>query len=275
MTDTPNDMRTDTIAQLAAIVTHEQVDHCTMLGHHSAVLVVTAIEEGKIPNLFTGKELLGLKTLIEDYNRIVNAYGGFHERTPVEIKIEETLSDLEGVDGGRLGDLAELLALVEAGRGLLWKVTGERDEFKKDYDHLFAASRDLLVTFAKMFGFPHIPKDDEVLPDFYLLKVNAFIRHEMMRFREKILNLTCEVDLLRGKDCAQNMAEGRGPCGCCITCLRGQITKLNNIEAEHPDKECSNGHVSIRFWSQNGPGDPETCPLCALKPKDPNVGCVL
>ncbi len=150
MSDLTEQQRKEAVADLAGIITHQQEDHHTILGEHSAKLVVDAIEKRKISYLLS-----------------------------------------------------------------------------------FTDAREMLVDIARRIGFPLIPADSDPLPDFYLLKLNKFIKELLAMYRD--------------------------------------------MEAEHPDKVCSNEHPEIRFWSQIGPGEPETCPLCAMKkPKaDPNVGCVL
>ncbi len=112
-------------------------------------------------------------------------------------------------------------------------IVDEIEKRKISYLLSFTDAREMLVDIARRIGFPLIPADSDPLPDFYLLKLNKFIK-----------------DLL---------------------------AKYHAMEAEHPDKVCSNDHPEIRYWSQNGPGDPETCPICSnrVKPKDPNIGCVL
>jgi hypothetical protein len=107
----------------------------------------------------------------------------------------------------------------------MFMVANEHDftqvtDAEKAYDELFYQGKCMLVNFAKVVGYPDVPNVDTGLPDFFLLKVNAFTKEELQKLRHGNEQKQAEIDMLRGVGC---MEDGDGPCGCCVKCMRAQI----------------------------------------------------
>src|SRR5271167_3163830 len=70
----------------------------------------------------------------------------------------------------------------------------------------------------------------------------------MAQVEERVLNLEAEVDVLRGTWCQNNQKEGRGPCGVCIDCLKGQVKSLRELETQLRGslRQCVNSEIALR-----------------------------
>ena len=85
-------------------------------------------------------EVVALQQDNDHLTKMVNAYGGFHERSKREIEISQALEDTPiNERSSEDNAIAELLALIDAGRGVLWKHQEELLTLKVEKERLVGA----------------------------------------------------------------------------------------------------------------------------------------